>query len=132
MPTCLKGQPGSGTEMRTRVSYSRRVAAVRWLSRRELRVWRLLAAVLDVLPETVEAQLQRDGGLTQFGYAVLATLSEAPGRRMRMTELAHMARGSQSRLSHMMAGLERRGWVRRERAPEDGRGNLAVLTEAGY
>ncbi|WP_330351197.1 MarR family winged helix-turn-helix transcriptional regulator [Streptomyces sp. NBC_00582] len=102
------------------------------LSRRELQVWRRLAAVLVVLPEAVEAQLQRDGGLTQFGYGVLAALSEAPGHRMRMSELAHMARGSQSRLSHMMVGLERRGWVRRERAAEDGRGNLAVLTEAGY
>lgn len=105
---------------------------MRWLTRRELQVWRLFAGVLVVLPDVVEAQLQRDGPLTQFGYGVLSTLSEAPERSMRMTELAYMAHGSQSRLSHVMAGLERRGWVRRERAPEDGRGNIAVLTDAGY
>lgn len=108
------------------------VEHVQWLSRRELRVWRLLAAVLIVLPETIEEQLQRDGALTQFGYGVLSILSEAPGRCMRMSELAFMAYGSQSRLSHAMAGFERRGWVRRERAADDGRGNIAVLTDAGF
>jgi DNA-binding MarR family transcriptional regulator len=105
---------------------------VPWLTRREERVWRLLAAVLIVLPDEVEAQLQRDADLTHFGYAVLSVLSEAPGRSLRMSELAHMANGSRSRLSHVVANLERRGWVRRERAAADGRGNLAVLTEAGH
>jgi len=124
---------------RTRVARGEResrivvvVEQVRWLTPREMRVWRLLAALLVVLPDAVEAQLQRDGALTQFGYGVLSALSEAPSRSMRMTELAYLAHGSQSRLSHVMAGLERRGWVRRERAAEDGRGNIAVLTDAGY
>ncbi|MFI6435367.1 MarR family winged helix-turn-helix transcriptional regulator [Streptomyces sp. NPDC050759] len=103
-----------------------------WLTAREERVWRLFAAVLFLLPEEVEAQLQRDAGLTQFGYGVLSRLSEAPARAMRMTDLASMAHGSQSRLSHQVASLERRGWVRRERAAEDGRGSVAVLTDAGY
>ncbi|MEV7738069.1 MarR family transcriptional regulator [Streptomyces sp. NPDC088921] len=105
---------------------------VPWLTAREERVWRLFAAVLVVLPDEVEAQLQRDAGLTQFGYGVLSALSEAPGRAMRMTDLAKMANGSQSRLSHHVASLERRGWVCRERAAEDGRGSVAVLTDAGY
>ncbi|MFF0095425.1 MarR family winged helix-turn-helix transcriptional regulator [Streptomyces canus] len=105
---------------------------VPWLTAREERVWRLFAAVLVSLPDVVEAQLQRDAGLTHFGYGVLSALSEAPGRAMRMTELASMALGSQSRLSHHVASLERRGWVRRERAAEDGRGSVAVLTDAGY
>lgn len=105
---------------------------VPWLTEREERVWRLFAAVLVVLPDEVEAQLQRDAGLTHFGYGVLSRLSEAPGRAMRMTELASMANGSPSRLSHVVANLERRGLVRRERASEDGRGNVAVLTDAGY
>jgi DNA-binding MarR family transcriptional regulator len=105
---------------------------VPWLTAREERVWRLFAAVLVSLPDVVEGQLQRDAGLTQFGYGVLSALSEAPGRAMRMTDLASMAFGSQSRLSHHVASLERRGWVRRERAAEDGRGSVAVLTDAGY
>src|SRR3954447_11562564 len=105
---------------------------VPWLTAREEQVWRLFVAVLVSLPYEVEAQLQRDAGLTHFGYGVLSALSEAPGWAMRMTDLASMALGSQSRLSHHVASLERRGWVRRERAAEDGRGSVAVLTDAGY
>ena len=49
-----------------------------------------------------------------------------------MSDLARRANQSQSRLSHTVARLEERGWVRRERAADDGRGNLAVLTDAGW
>jgi DNA-binding MarR family transcriptional regulator len=49
-----------------------------------------------------------------------------------MSELARTANQSQSRLSHTVARLEERGWVRRERATEDRRGNTAVLTDAGW
>src|SRR3712207_1960123 len=65
-------------------------------------------------------------------YVVLAMLSEAPGRARRMSDLARRANQSQSRLSHTVGRLEERGWVRRERAADDGRGNLAVLTDAGW
>jgi DNA-binding MarR family transcriptional regulator len=105
---------------------------VPWLSDRELRTWRYFAGVLSWLPAELEGQLQREAGLTHFGYWVLAALSEAPGRSRRMSELAVFANGSQSRLSHVVAKLEQQGWVRRERAAEDGRGNVAVLTDAGY
>jgi len=105
---------------------------VPWLTEREERVWRLFAAVLVLVPDEVEGQLQRDAELTHFAYWVLSALSEAPGRAMRMSELAEMANGSRSRLSHLVAGLERRGWVRRERSADDGRGSVAVLTETGY
>jgi DNA-binding MarR family transcriptional regulator len=104
----------------------------KWLSDEEQRAWRRLAAVAMMLPAALEAQLQRDAGLTNFGYWVMAMLSEAPGRACRMSELATMANGSQSRLSHLVAKLEERGWVRRERACGDGRGQVAVLTDAGY
>ncbi|MPQ99390.1 MarR family transcriptional regulator [Modestobacter sp. I12A-02628] len=75
--------------------------------------------------------MQRDAGITHPAYIVLAMLSEAPGRSRRMSELARVSNQSQSRLSHTIARLEERGWVRRERSAEDGRGNLAVLTDAG-
>jgi DNA-binding MarR family transcriptional regulator len=104
----------------------------KWLSDEEQRAWRRFAAVAMMLPAALEAQLQRDAGLTHFGYWVMAMLSEAPGRACRMSELATMANGSQSRLSHLVAKLEDRGWVRRERACDDGRGQMAVLTDAGY
>lgn len=85
-----------------------------------------------LLPSALDTQLQRDSQLTHFAYTVMAMLSESPTRSARMSELAALANGSQSRLSHLVARLEERGWVRRERTPDDGRGYVAVLTDAGY
>jgi DNA-binding MarR family transcriptional regulator len=76
--------------------------------------------------------MQRDSGLSHFEYLVLAGLSEAPGRTRRMSELAALANGSLSRLSHVVKRLEARGWVRREACPSDGRYTNAVLTEQGW
>jgi DNA-binding MarR family transcriptional regulator len=108
------------------------VADTRWLSDGEQQAWRRLAAVTMLLPAALESQLQRDADLTHFGYWVMAMLSEAPGRSLRMSELAAMSNGSQSRLSHLIARLESLGWVRRERSEADGRGFIAVLTDEGY
>ncbi len=104
----------------------------RWLTEAEQRAWRRLGAMTMLLPAALESQLQRDAGLTHFGYWVLAMLSESPDRSRRMSELAALANGSQSRLSHLVSKLEERGWVRRERVGDDGRGYVAVLTDAGY
>ncbi len=103
-----------------------------WLDEEQQRTWRTWLAVAELLPRALDAQLQREAGLTHAAYIVLAMLSEAPGRSRRMSELARTANQSQSRLSHTVARLEDRGWVRRERAAEDGRGNVAVLTDAGW
>ncbi|HEX5597920.1 MAG TPA: MarR family transcriptional regulator [Micromonosporaceae bacterium] len=108
------------------------MSEVRWLSDDEQAAWRKLAGVFTLLPAGLDTQLQRDAKLTHFAYMVLAMLSEAPGRSLRMSELAALCNGSQSRLSHLINKLEQRGWVRRERAAEDGRGFVAVLTDAGY
>ena len=103
-----------------------------WLDERQQRTWRAWLAVTELLPSALDAQLQRDAGLTHAAYIVLAMLSEAPDRTRRMSDLARTANQSQSRLSHTVARLEERGWVRRERATDDRRGNLAVLTDAGW
>jgi DNA-binding MarR family transcriptional regulator len=103
-----------------------------WLDDDQQRTWRAWLAVTELLPRTLDAQLQRDAGLTHAAYIVLAMLSEAPDRSRRMSDLARTANQSQSRLSHTVARLEERGWVRRERATEDRRGNLAVLTDEGW
>jgi DNA-binding MarR family transcriptional regulator len=108
------------------------VAEPRWLTDDEQRTWRKLAVVLTRLPAALDAQLQRDSDMSHFAYWVLAMLSEAPARSLRMSELAARANSSQSRLSHQMSRLEQRGWVRRERSPEDARGNVAVLTGKGW
>jgi DNA-binding MarR family transcriptional regulator len=106
--------------------------STRWLTDDEQTAWRSFAAVMTLLPAALDGQMQRDSDLTHFGYWVLAMLSEAPDHAVRMSELAARANGSQSRLSHLVAKLEREGWVRRERAGDDGRGFLAVLTDAGH
>jgi DNA-binding MarR family transcriptional regulator len=106
--------------------------AQRWLDEEQQRTWRTWLSVAELLPRALDAQLQRDAGLSHAAYVVLAMLSEAPGRSRRMSDLARRANQSQSRLSHTVARLEERGWVRRERSADDGRGNLAVLTDAGW
>jgi DNA-binding MarR family transcriptional regulator len=89
-------------------------------------------ALLFRLPAALDAQLQRDAQITNFEYMVLASLSEAPDRTLRMSDLAAMASGSLSRLSHVVSRMERRGWVRRESCPGDGRFINAVLTDEGW
>jgi DNA-binding MarR family transcriptional regulator len=104
----------------------------RWLSEEQQHAWRRFVEVLVKIPAALEAQLQRDAGLTHMGYIVLSTLSERDDRRLAMSRLAKRASASLSRLSHVVARLEAQGWVRRERDPEDGRVQIAVLTEEGY
>src|SRR3954468_20490136 len=104
----------------------------RWLTDEEQKAWRRFVEVLVKVPAALEAQLQRDAGLTHMGYMVLFTLSERDDRRLAMSRLAKLASASLSRLSHVVARLEEQGWVRRERDPDDGRVQIAVLTDAGY
>jgi DNA-binding MarR family transcriptional regulator len=104
----------------------------RWLTDEQQQVWRRFVEVLVKVPAALETQLQRDAGLTHMGYIVLLTLSETPDRRLAMSKLAKNVSSSLSRLSHVVARLEGQGWVRRERDPEDGRVQIAVLSEEGF
>lgn len=104
----------------------------RWLTDEQQQTWRRFVEVLVKMPAALEGQLQRDAGLTHMGYLVLSTLSERDDRRLPMSRLAKKASASLSRLSHVVARLEAQGWVRRERDPEDGRVQIAVLTDEGY
>lgn len=102
-----------------------------WLGPGEQRAWRRLAAVMNLLPAALDAQLQRDAGLTHFSYFVMAMLSESPSHTMPMSELAATVTSSLSRLSHVVTRLERQGWVAREPSPTNGRVTVARLTDAG-
>ena len=104
----------------------------RWLTDEQQQAWRRLVEVLVKVPAALEAQLQRDAGLTHMGYIVLVALSERPDRRMAMSRLAHRTSSSLSRLSHVVARLEEKGWVRRERDAQDGRVQIALLTDEGW
>jgi DNA-binding MarR family transcriptional regulator len=105
---------------------------VRWLTDAEQRAWRRFVAIVQLLPGVLDAPLQRETGLTYFSYVVLAMLSEAPERTLRMSDLAALTNASLSRASHGVSRLEREGWVRREAAPDDRRATDVTLTEAGW
>ena len=84
----------------------------RWLDDEELDAWVRLIAVVELLPGVLDSQLRRDAGLTHFEYFVLAMLSEAPERTLRMTALAQRTNATLPRLSHVVRRLEERGLVR--------------------
>ncbi|TPQ16367.1 MarR family winged helix-turn-helix transcriptional regulator [Streptomyces sporangiiformans] len=103
----------------------------RWLSDEEQRVWRAFVHATTLLEDHLDRQLQRDAGMPHIYYHLLVQLAEAPHRRLRMTELAMRMKITRSRLSHAVARLEKKGWVRREDCPSDKRGQFTVLTDQG-
>src|SRR3954447_16648429 len=103
-----------------------------WLDEDELTAWVRLAAVLELLPGVLDSQLRRDAELTHFEYYVMAMLSEAPKRTLRMTALAQRTNATLPRLSHVVKRLEERGLVERFPCPEDARATNARLTDAGW
>jgi len=103
----------------------------RWLSSREMKAWRSYIIASRRLLEALEIDLAGHD-LSMADYEVMAQLSEAPGRRMRMSELAQVAMISKSRLSHRMKVMEKAGWIKREECSEDRRGYWAVMTEKGW
>ncbi len=106
--------------------------STQWLDDDEMVAWVRLAAVLELLPGVLDSQLRRDAGLTHFEYFVLAMLSEAPERTLRMTGLAARTNATLPRLSHVIRRLEERGLVERFPCPQDGRATNARLTDAGW
>ncbi|WP_239153121.1 MarR family winged helix-turn-helix transcriptional regulator [Virgisporangium aliadipatigenens] len=95
-------------------------------------VWRALARVVLVLPRLMDADLLQRRNLTLSEYTVLMTLSEAPGRSMRMAELAARVPITLSGLTRLVERLARQDMVTRARSGADGRGQEAVLTDAGF
>ncbi|WP_460342310.1 MarR family winged helix-turn-helix transcriptional regulator [Actinoallomurus acanthiterrae] len=108
------------------------MSETRWLSPDEQSAWRAYLNAHRLLLDAVDAQLRRDSGMPHAYYEILVRLSDTPDRALRMSVLADGLRVSASRLSHAIARLEERGWVRREDCPTDKRGQLAVLTDEGF
>ncbi|MFD8734008.1 MarR family winged helix-turn-helix transcriptional regulator [Streptomyces sp. NPDC059618] len=103
-----------------------------WLDDEEDRAWIALGSLLMRLPAALDAQLQRDAGISHFEYQVMAGLSMVPERTLRMSDLASFAEGSLPRLSQVVGRLEKRGWVTRSADPTDGRYTVATLTDDGF
>jgi DNA-binding MarR family transcriptional regulator len=122
---------------RTLIDFTRKVTTMEradeptWLTPQEKEAWTGLVSLMLLLPGKLESPL-RAVDLTLFEYLTLSHISEAPGRRIRMSELAFLASGSLSRLSNVVKRFEQRGWVTRSPDPDDGRYTLAHLTDDGY
>jgi DNA-binding MarR family transcriptional regulator len=114
------------------VSGSQKADAEVWLDDGQQESWRSVIGLLMMLPAALESDMRRTAGLTTFDYLVLASLSEAPKRTMQMSALATRANASLSRLSHVVARLEKRGWITREVHEDDARATNAVLTRSGW
>jgi DNA-binding MarR family transcriptional regulator len=106
--------------------------ATRWLDAEEQRAWRAYMYSWMLLEDRLDRELTRGAGISHAYYEILVQLSETEGRALRMSELADRCLSSRSRLSHAVSRLEERGWVRRQVCAEDGRGQLAVLTDEGF
>jgi DNA-binding MarR family transcriptional regulator len=97
----------------------------------ELRAWRGFIEVSERMRSVIGSRLQSDSGLSSGDYAVLLSLTEAPGNRVRSSELATTVGWERSRLSHHLGRMEQRGLIRREECRTDNRGAEACLTTAG-
>jgi DNA-binding MarR family transcriptional regulator len=103
----------------------------RWLNPAEMKAWRRYIIASRRLLDALDYDLDHHE-LSMADYEVLAQLSDAPDRKMRMSELAEEAMLSRSRLSHRIKVMEKAGWVKREACPEDKRGYFAVMTAKGW
>jgi DNA-binding MarR family transcriptional regulator len=104
----------------------------RWLDAEEQKAWRAWLYSSLLLQDRLDRELIHETGVSHAYYEILVQLSEAPCRTLRMSQLAERSLSSRSRLSHAVSRLEERGWVRRQVCEEDGRGQLAVLTDEGF
>src|SRR3954454_9231455 len=98
----------------------------RWLTDTQQRVWRSWLAANALLPAALHRELQADAGLSLPDFDVLVRLTDSGEGRVRMSDLARALTWERSRLSHHVKRMERRGLVRREECPDDGRGAFVV------
>ena len=102
-----------------------------WLDADEQQAWRAYLHASRLLEAAMDRDLQ-SRGLQLSEYEIIAALSEASDRRLRMSAIADWVGQSRSRLTHAAGRLEKRGWVRREVCAADRRGVDMVLTDAGW
>ena len=103
----------------------------RWLTEEEQRAWRGLLRMTAQLNARANRQLLQEYGISLADYEVLVALSEAPEGQLRVFEVADALAWEQSRVSHQLARMQRRGLITREDCATDARGAFAVLTTAG-
>ena len=104
----------------------------RWLDDTEMRVWRAFLQAVNRIDQRLNDGLKAAADMSIDDYEVLVHLSETEGRRLRMSELSARLVHSQSRLTQRIDRLAKRGYVCREKCPEDRRGTFACLTDEGF
>ena len=103
-----------------------------WLDEEQQRSWRALLMGMTLLQSRLDEDLRRACDLSLVEYEILVRLSECPGRRMRMAQLADALSHSRSRVTHTVSRMEHAGLVLRGSSPEDGRGVVASMTGKGW
>jgi DNA-binding MarR family transcriptional regulator len=103
----------------------------RWLTEEEQRAWRGLLRMTSQLNARANRLLLQEYGISLADYEVLVALSEAPQSQLRVFEVADALAWEQSRVSHQLARMQRRGLITREGCATDARGAFAVLTTTG-
>jgi DNA-binding MarR family transcriptional regulator len=103
----------------------------RWLNEDEMRAWLAFLTAGELLNRRLDQQLKADSGLSHLQYEIIARLSKAPERELRMTELADGVLNSKSGTTYQVTQLEKAGLVRRRSCPGDGHAVYACLTDAG-
>jgi len=93
--------------------------------------WLRLVTVLELLPVSLDAQLQQDAGMTHYEFMVLSLLRFAPEAAVQSKELAMRTNATLPRLSHVVSRLVDRGWVEKVPSPGDRRATNVHLTDAG-
>jgi len=105
--------------------------AVQWLTADEQRAWRSYLRAGTLLAARLNRQLQLEPGLSLPEYEVLVQLSETSQGQLRPVQLGRALDWEQSRLSHLLSRMFRRGFITRQDCPGDRRGALIVLTRQG-
>ena len=106
-------------------------SGVEWLDDEQQHAWRHYIRGSRALETVLDSELQSTAGMSLSEFELLAVLSEAPERVLRMSTLADLIVQSRSRVTHTANRLERRGWVERRAAVGDGRGVELLLTDSG-
>lgn len=104
--------------------------AERWLTETEQHAWRVFLRFQRIFFDRLSDDLEA-GGFDQGDYEIMALLSEAPGRQLRMSELAAIVVSPRSRLTYRIDALVRRGTIERIKCDTDRRGSFAHLTDEG-
>ena len=107
------------------------VVSTPWLNDAEQAAWRAWLDMYRLLLPTFDRQLQSESRASFTDFEVLVHLSEAPDRRLRMSELADHTLSTRSAITRTVDRLVDREWVQRRRSPDDQRGYFAELTDLG-